>query len=163
MDATELRNLIIASLVKQGFKLNGTRISPPSDSSKETLRRLHAVAVASHREKARRNLQSLEPRLLNRFARGNEVAPEKLYPKLVEVTRRSEDELLFRYACLQWSIPVSSGYGRRLRFLVIDEHNGKLIGLFGLGDPVFSLAPRDQWIGWDKHHLNILYKFSLKK
>jgi len=43
---------------------------------------------------------------------------------------------------------VSSGYGRRLRFLVVDEYNGKLIGLIGLGDPVFSLGPRDQWVGW---------------
>jgi hypothetical protein len=32
---------------------------------------------------------------------------------------------------------------------VIDEHNGKLMGLFGLGDPVFNLAARDAWIGWD--------------
>jgi hypothetical protein len=35
-----------------------------------------------------------------------------------------------------------------LRFLVVDEYNGKLIGLIGLGDPVFSLAPRDEWVGW---------------
>jgi hypothetical protein len=31
---------------------------------------------------------------------------------------------------------------------VRDEHTGKLIGLFGLCDPVFSLASRDNWIGW---------------
>ncbi|MCS7017306.1 MAG: DUF4338 domain-containing protein, partial [Gemmatales bacterium] len=51
---------------------------------------------------------------------------------------------------LHWSIPTSSGYGRRLRFLVEDASNGKLIGLFGLCDPVFSVAARDTWIGWDK-------------
>src|SRR5439155_1645113 len=60
-----------------------------------------------------------------------------------------EDELLFRYARLHWSIPVSAGYGRRLRFIVYDESNGKLIGIFGLADPVFSLGPRDLWVGWD--------------
>jgi hypothetical protein len=43
---------------------------------------------------------------------------------------------------------VSSGYGRRLRFLVIDGQNDKLIGVIGLGDPVFNLAVRDGWIGW---------------
>jgi hypothetical protein len=64
----------------------------------------------------------------------------------------SEDELLFRYARLHWSIPVSPGYGRRLRFLVYDDANGKLMGLFGLGDPVFSLGPRDRWIGWNSEH-----------
>ena len=36
-----------------------------------------------------------------------------------------------------------------MRFLVEDAHNGKLIGLFGLCDPVFSVAARDAWIGWD--------------
>jgi hypothetical protein len=71
-----------------------------------------------------------------------------LAPKLVEVRPDSEDELLFRYASLHWSIPISSGYGRRLRFLVIDQQNEKLIGLIGLGDPVFSLRPRDEFIGW---------------
>jgi hypothetical protein len=62
--------------------------------------------------------------------------------------------LLFRYAALHWSIPVSSGYGRRLRFLVVDEFNGKLIGIIGLGDPVFNLGPRDGWIGWTKEDRN---------
>jgi hypothetical protein len=62
----------------------------------------------------------------------------------------SQDELLFRYVSLHWSIPVSSGYGRRLRFLVIDEQNEKLVGLIGLGDPVFSLSAREEWIGWDR-------------
>jgi hypothetical protein len=77
------------------------------------------------------------------------VDPERIAPRLVEVTRGSEQELVFRYARLTWSIPVSAGYGRRLRYLVVDDQNGKLVGLFGLGDPVFALAPRDRWIGWD--------------
>jgi Domain of unknown function (DUF4338) len=56
---------------------------------------------------------------------------------------------VFRYLQLHWSIPVSRGYGRRLRFLVIDENNEKVMGLIGLGDPVYSLGVRDSWIGWD--------------
>src|SRR6201999_4406837 len=36
-----------------------------------------------------------------------------------------------------------------LRFLVMDESNAKLIGLIGLGDPVFAMRARDEWIGWD--------------
>jgi len=97
---------------------------------------------------AGKNLQRYESRLLRRIASGLEVAPERIIPRLVEVEPDSEDELLFRYASLHWSIPVSSGYGRRLRFLVIDEQNRKLIGILGLGDPVFSLKGRDTWIGW---------------
>jgi hypothetical protein len=82
------------------------------------------------------------------MASGHEVDPSRMSPRLVEVLPESEEELLFRYAALHWSIPVSSGYGRRLRFLVVDDSNGKLVGLIGLGDPVFSLGPRDEWVGW---------------
>jgi len=32
---------------------------------------------------------------------------------------------------------------------VFDESNGKLIGIFGLGDPVYAIQARDKWIGWD--------------
>ena len=47
-----------------------------------------------------------------------------------------------------WSIPVSAGYGRRLRFLVWDQSNGKLMGLLALGDPVMNLRARDVAIAW---------------
>jgi hypothetical protein len=89
-----------------------------------------------------------ERAILAHIASGDEVMPTRIRPRLVEVLPESDEELLFRYASLHWSIPVSSGYGRRLRFLVVDEHNEKLMGLIGLGDPVFALGPRDGWIGW---------------
>ena len=56
---------------------------------------------------------------------------------------------LFRLASLTWSVPVSNGFGRRLRFLVWDNHNGKLIGIIAIGDPVFNLSVRDNLIEWD--------------
>jgi hypothetical protein len=49
---------------------------------------------------------------------------------------------------LLWSVPVSRGYGRRMRYLIRDLSNGKLVGLFALGDPVFNLKARDLDIGW---------------
>jgi hypothetical protein len=150
MEAQELRHLIITSLEQQGFRVDRCRIHPPENPTKENLRQLHAMAVRSRLEKAKKGLKRYESKLIARFASGKEVQPEKVQPRLIEVKRDSQDELLFRYACLHWSIPVSAGYGRRLRFIVIDENNEKLIGLFGLGDPVFSLAPRDHWVGWDK-------------
>jgi hypothetical protein len=36
-----------------------------------------------------------------------------------------------------------------MRYLVVDDQNDKLIGLFALGDPVFNLRARDAWVGWD--------------
>ena len=35
-----------------------------------------------------------------------------------------------------------------MRYLVWDDHSGKLIGLFALGDPVFNLRARDKFIDW---------------
>src|SRR3546814_18344755 len=54
-------------------------------------------------------------------------------------------------ASLYWQVPVSDGYGRRMRFLVWDQAHGKLIGIFALGDAVFNQAARDAVIGWDHH------------
>ena len=120
----------------------------PADLSKDYVRNLHATAVEHKKERAKEGLFRKETILLQHFATGSEVEPSHISPRLVEVTPGSREELLFRYASLHWSIPVSSGYGRRLRFLVIDDHNNKVIGLIGLGDPVYSLKARDQWIGW---------------
>jgi len=145
-----LRKKVILSLEKQGFLFDGDKISLPADIDKEGIRQLHQEAVQTRIEKSKRGLIRNEPRLLSYIADGREVDPNKVSPLLIQVEPETENELLFRYASLHWSIPVSSGYGRRLRFLVFDESNGKLIGLFGLGDPVFSLAARDEWIGWNK-------------
>jgi len=146
----QLRILLIRSLESQGFAIRDGHVRLPDSADKATIRRLHATAVAYRVDRSREGLRRIEKRLLGRFARGDDIKPEKIHPRLVEVLPDSDDELLFRYASLHWSIPVSSGYGRRIRFLVIDEQNDKLIGLLGLGDPVFSLADRDSWIGWDK-------------
>ena len=88
------------------------------------------------------------PRLLEQFANGVEVRPDKIEPELVPVKAHHATGNLFRFATLLWSVPVSHGYGRRMRYLVRDRSNGKLIGIFALGDPVFNLRARDQWIGW---------------
>ena len=129
--------------------LRGNRFCLPENLDKEKIRSLHTEATRHKKEKSKKGLRRFEPSLLQRFASGQEVVPEKIQPKLVEVHPKSTDELLFRYASLHWSVPVSSGYGRRLRFLVLDQNTDKLIGLFGLGDPVFGLKDRDNWIGWN--------------
>jgi hypothetical protein len=147
-DGTLLKAHIIASLRKQGFRHQRGRIVPPSFDDKETIRTVHGLAVQHKRDRARAQLMRHENALLARIAEGVSLDVAKIRPRLVEVVSDSEDELLFRYACLHWSIPISSGYGRRLRFIVTDENNGKLIGVIGLGDPVFALSARDDWIGF---------------
>ena len=149
-DACCLKARIIASLKKQGFELRDDQFYLPNDLDKKKIRSLHLEAACHKIEKRKKGLIRHEPSLLQRFASGQDIVPEKIDPQLVEVHSGSEDELLFRYASLHWSIPVSSGYGRRLRFLVVDQNTDKLIGLFGLGDPVFGLRDRDAWIGWNR-------------
>jgi hypothetical protein len=106
--------------------------------------------AASHSiEAAERAIRGKEDRLIKFIANGKDVQPHRIAPRLELVEPETENELLFRYASLHWSVPVSAGYGRRLRFLIFDDQNDKLIGLFGLGDPVYSLHDRDEWIGWD--------------
>ena len=143
-----LRRLIFKSLRSQGYRIERERLLPPEVLDKASVRALHAQAVSHWRELARPGLERDENRLLKRIASGRDVNPAKVQPRLVEVQRGSEDELLFRYAKLHWSIPVSYGYGRRLRYLVVDEQNHALVGIFGLSDPVIGLPPRDDWIGW---------------
>ena len=146
----DLKRLVLCSLKEQGFRIDGSRLLPPADLSKDSLRRLHQTAVAHKVERSKPGLFKFQDELQQLIASGADVVPDRIHPKLVEVQSDSKEELLFRYATLHWSIPVSSGYGRRLRFVIIDEHNEKLIGVLGLGDPIFNLGKRDCWIGWTK-------------
>lgn len=147
-----LRRNLIRSLKSLGFSFTKGRPHPPCEEDKENIRQLHAAAVEHRRDRSRPSLVRKEPLLLTHFASGREVSVSDFVPRLVEVERDSIEESLFRYIALHWSIPVSSGYGRRLRFLVRDDHNSKVVGIIGLGDPVFALGARDNWIGWNREH-----------
>lgn len=150
ISAEALRERIEQSLRRQGFVIAADGRLETPEGGKEVARALHREAVRARVERAREGLARHEDRLLAHVADGDDVQPEAIRPSLHEVLPKSEEELLFRYARLHWSIPVSAGYGRRIRFVIFDEANGKLIGLIGLGDPVFALGPRDSWIGWDR-------------
>jgi Druantia protein DruA len=166
MNASELRAQIETAIRHQGFRIKAGVVLPPKNLSKDTVRRLHRTSVEHRRERSKEGLFRKERELLNWFASGGDINPERICPRIIEVLPDSHEELVFRYASIHWSIPVSSGYGRRLRFLVVDEQNEKLIGIIGLGDPVYSLAARDNWIGWTdrdrKTHLkNVMDAFAL--
>ncbi|MCX7839209.1 MAG: DUF4338 domain-containing protein [Anaerolineae bacterium] len=143
-----LRKLIRESLRAQGYSINKTNISLRVDT-KDAIRQTHSLARLAEIERARKSLSPYEDVLINYIANGNEVEPTRIRPVIVTVAPNTEYSRLFRYASLHWSIPISNGYGRRLRFLIFDETNGKLLGLLGLSDPVFGLRARDEWIGWN--------------
>jgi hypothetical protein len=143
VDVAELAELLLNKLQKLGFVVaeDGTLRPPMLD--KESLRQIHRPAyqleIATRQDWLCRNL----PKYLPFFANGEEVVPERVQPILVEVTTEQQHNL-FRVARLLWSIPFSKGYGRRLRFLIVDRANDKLIGLLALQSPPLSFPARDR-------------------
>lgn len=143
MDAAELKKLVLSRLREMGFAIaeNGTLYPPPVN--KDGLRQIHKPAsqieIITRQDWLRRHLSEYLPF----FADGDEIAPERTNPVLIEVTTERQHNL-FRVARLLWSIPFSKGYGRRLRFLIIDQVNGKLIGLLALQSPPLSFPARDR-------------------
>ena len=146
IDRDALREDVLAHLKAIG--LNGNHLDALLD--KQGIRNVHHIHRTDAQERIRRALSNKLEEFLGEIANGDEVDPASIRPQLVEARSGEMTGHLFRIATLLWSVPVSQGYGRRLRFLVRDRQNGKLIGLFALGDPVFNLRRRDEWVGWDQ-------------
>jgi Druantia protein DruA len=144
-----LKRKVRAHLRKLGFRRSPEGALLPPSSSKESIRALHLEQRKAGLREQREFVRRAFPRLQHHFANGSEVNPEKVEPRLELIKAHSWQSDLFRLASLSWSVPVSAGYGRRLRYLVWDKNNNKLIGLIGLGDPVFNLRARDDLIGWN--------------
>jgi hypothetical protein len=131
-----------------GFTRDEAGHLQPPELTKECFRRMHQAQRAEKLTESRQLVEGCWPKLRQHFADGTEVDPTKVAARLEIVASDTWQSDLFRLACLTWSVPVSQGYGRRMRYLVWDDSNGKLIGLMALGDPVFNLKVRDDWIGW---------------
>lgn len=143
----KLKRDVLLELEKSGFIVNKKKLE--HDPSKENLRRLHRSAVEDLRKKYSKTLRKKEINLIKYIANGEDIVPEDIEPKLVYVDSDSKYWNLFNYIKIHWSIPISNGYGRRLCYIVFDENNNKIIGIFGLADPVFSMGIRDNYIGWN--------------
>ncbi len=116
---------------------------------KDVIRSLHAAQRSERLAKSQELINKYYDSLSNNFANGRDIDPRKISPVLERVSPNTRESRLFRLASLTWSVPVSNGFGRRIRYLVWDEHNDKLIGLIAIGDPVFNLSVRDKLIGWN--------------
>jgi hypothetical protein len=145
---TSLRRKIHEHLLSLGFSKNCKGYFLEGEVSKQRIRDLHSAQRESVLQKNQALVEAHAEALVKSFATGRQVDPSRIDPELVEVKSNTSESRLFRLACLLWSVPVSQGFGRRLRFLVRDRQNGCLIGLFALGDPVFNLSARDSWVGW---------------
>ena len=147
--ADELRQIVLEELDTLGFEWQEGELCLPKGQTKALYRQLHEPAKRMELERRQDWLRRNLPHYLPFFANGEEVDPENVKPSLVEIKTRWQHEL-FRVARLTWSLPYSKGFGRRLRFLLIDEHNGKLIGILCLQSPPLSFPPRDKLFDYPK-------------
>ena len=144
-----LKRRLRRHLKSLGFRKSSDGSLEANGDGKEMIRNLHSAQRAERLKASATFLQQRAPKLLRNFASGTEIDPEKISPVLERVSAGSMKGDLFRLASLTWSVPVSNGFGRRIRYLVWDQQNGKLIGVIAIGDPVFNLSVRDNLIGWD--------------
>lgn len=146
-NSKRLRERVLRELRKNELGPRG-RMRWNGRLTKDDIRGLHANQRSKLLERQAPFIEKWEDQLISRFANGSEVDPGEIQPKVIRVRTESQ-AALFRYASLHWSVPVSQGYGRRTRFIVVDQQNDKLIGIFALGDPVYNLTARDDLIGWN--------------
>lgn len=146
-----IRRALRRHLKELGFvKAPDGTLVPPS-AGKDTLRQMHRAQRSDRLESESKFITAQWPMLRRYFASGTDIDPAAIKPELELIESDSWQSNLFRLAALTWSVPVSQGYGRRMRFLVWDRHNDKLIGLIALGDPVFNLSVRDKYIAWSSN------------
>lgn len=143
-----LKRKVREHLHQLGFTRTQEGALCPPGNDKEAIRALHSAQREERLSASERFIARSTAKLMSYFASGCEVVPEKISPALERVSSGTWQSDLFRLASLSWSVPVSNGFGRRLRYLVWDQANGKLMGLIAIGDPVFNLGVRDKFIGW---------------
>lgn len=119
----------------------------PGDT-KDHIRAMHEAARQRHladHEKWTRNAWRLRQHF---FANGADLEPKAISPRLIQVDK-SEQRDLFRLARYTWSLPYSRGYGRRLRFLIVDAgHDNAVMAILGLQSPPIDFPLRDQKIDY---------------
>jgi hypothetical protein len=143
-----LRRQVREHLHSLGFTKTPDGLLAPPALDKPTYRKLHEPQRLDRLVQEARFVDRVASDLIGYFANGTEVNIDNLDVRIELIDQQCWQSDLFRFAAMSWSVPVSYGFGRRMRYLVWDENSKKLIGLFALGDPVFNLRARDQWVGW---------------
>ncbi len=144
-----LRRKVRRQLRSLGFHKSADGTLNIGGHDKDLVRRLHGPQRTDRLSVNSDFVSRRAPKLLSYFASGRDLEPAGIRPKLERVYAGTWQADLFRLATLTWSVPVSNGFGRRLRYVIWDTHNDKLLGVLAIGDPVFNLSVRDAFIGWD--------------
>lgn len=147
----QIREKILSNLRKYGIRWNKTT----EKISVSNFR--HTQAKLAEQTNPKREL--FYEKVRKYIASPQDIEIQNVNPYLVPVEKSEEHKRIWSYAISYWSIPVTTGYGRRIRYFVFDKQNDKLIGIAGLADPVIGLETRDHVsIGWSKEQkLDRLY------
>ncbi|MGF6711617.1 hypothetical protein QFZ41_002581 [Luteibacter sp. W1I16] len=133
--------------LKRAIKAATNRVRKAVKSNdKDVLKTLHLRAKVADPLTDYENLRRLFSKLRKYFPQSARIEPSRIAPYLIPVAPDSLEEKLFKVARGYWSMPYSKGYGRRMRFLVMDAHHEALIGIIGLQSPSADLACRDQYL-----------------
>ena len=143
----ELRARIQLELSAAGFIVTEDGRELPAGDAKNTYRKLHYDQRQERLLSSIKTIKAWEDYFISSIAKPDEIDIQKINLRIRPI-ENVQDRGLFNYASLTWSVPVSKGFGRRSYFLVEDQQNGKLVGIFALGDPVYNLSVRDKEIGW---------------
>ena len=144
-----LKRRLRRHLTSLGFqKAEDGSLTPPG-TGKDAIRTVHNAQRNDRLVVSQKFITERFPHLIKHFAAGDDIDASRISPVLDLVSSGTWEGDLFRLASLTWSVPVSNGFGRRLRYLVWDKHNGKLMGIIAIGDPVFNLSVRDNLIDWN--------------
>lgn len=143
-----LKRKVRRHLQRVGFKRDEHGVLYLPADSKEAIRAAHQLQRTERSAKQKDFLKTKFPTLSKHFATGAEIVPTAVRPRLERVISGTWQADLFKLASLTWSVPVSPGFGRRLRYLVWDDGHERLMGILAIGDPVFNLRSRDEYIGW---------------
>jgi hypothetical protein len=137
------RRKLLSNLANYGIEWDKKEQRLQVEDLRETQRKLSEITNLS-------GLQYKEE-VADYFAKPSHIDISKVEPYLVLLPeKQSIYHKIWAYAVTHWSVPVSAGYGRRIRYLVFDKQNDKLIGLFGLCDPLIGSNIRDNFIGWNR-------------
>lgn len=134
-----------------GFTKNSEGELVLPGEGKTVVRQLHRAQRRNRLQDAQPFLERALPRALPYFADGSEIDVSSIRLTLRVVKSDTLEADIFRVATMTWSVPVSVGFGRRMRYLVWDEAHDRLAGVIALGDPVYNLSVRDNAIGWTVH------------
>ena len=107
---------------------------------KERIRRLHRQQRLAGFAQLDGTFGDSTQLLCRNLCRPEDLCITGITPHLIPVEPSTEGSRLFAAATLTWSVPVSQGFGRRMRFLVRDDRNGKLIGII----PVIAVLEEAQ-------------------